>query len=282
VAVELSSVVEVSSDTQAHERYTIDGEAYERSASVPETHLRAKPTGMSRVYAVATGSLRVVVRAFYLFPVLVVAKIVLFAMHARVGDYITVAFVVLVVTLFGLLAVVMLLVAITGSRSQRPGGTLVFHAPSKSDAQRMVKGRSVAVRVMGRVDAGLEPGATVLEEQWGENGGKLVRFFEGRSFVVVPDEGAPVVVDLDACPLVLARYDRTTTALAVPGIGSVKPLARWLLRQGERVEIIAPQARPGTHALLQSEAAPYRDAGGTMVATGTPASPLIVRAIELS
>jgi hypothetical protein len=281
VVAELSSVLEVSSDTQAHERYTIDGEAHDRSASVPETHLRAQPTGMSRVYAVATGSLRVVVRAFYLFPVLVVAKIVLFAMLAPVGDYVTVAFVVLVVTLFGLLAAVMLLVAITGSRSQRAGGTLVFHAPRKSDALSIVKGNA-AVRVIGRVDAGLEPGATVLQEQWGDNEGKVVRFFEGRSFVVVPDEGAPVVVDLDACPVVLAPYEHTATALAVPGIGSVKPLARWVLRQGERVEIIAPQARPGTHPLLQSEAAPYRDAGGTMVATGTPASPLVVRAIEFS
>jgi hypothetical protein len=193
--------------------------------------------------------------------------------------------VVLVCATFGVFAMLMMMIAIVGPRSQRiKRMVLTFTPPTKRDVARVIKQSTTgAVRVVGRVDAGLEPGATVLDEQWGEDQGSFVRFFEGSSFVVVPDEGAPVVVELSGCPVILAHYAKPDD-LAVPGIGAVNPLGRWVLRQGERVEVIASESHPGTHPALQSSAAlaPYREAEGTSTAvTSKPTAPVVIRSLDL-
>ncbi len=235
------------------------------------------------MYGVATRGLRVLVRALYLFPLLVVVKIVLYAMHVAWGDYITVGFVGLVVALFGMFVVVMLLMAIAGPRPKSTTTTLVFFPPKPADAERIIAEvvPSPALRMTGRVDAGLDEGAVVLEEHWGDNGGTIVRFFEGSSFVVFPDGASPVVVELEACPVVLARYDAGKDHLAVPGIGAVAPLGHFVLRQGERVEIVASQAHPGTHPVLQNSSAltPYREAESTMKVTSTTDRPIVIRSL---
>ncbi len=254
------------------EQFALAG--HDRSARLPTTHLRPKPRAALGIYTLATSLLRVLVRLLYLFPILILVKIVLFAMHKPASDGITLAFVGLVVALFGMFAFVMLLIAILGPRSTRGAtGELVFRAPRDSEADNIIA-RVVSrtpIRVVGRVDAGLDPGATVLEESWSEKDGKMVRSVEASSFVVFPDEGAPVVVEIAACPILIARYEHDETSLA-----------RFVLKQGDRVEVAAKTSHPGTHVALQKidEAKPYREAESTAMAiTSSDDTPLVIRAL---
>jgi hypothetical protein len=284
---ELSSVLEVKGGV-ANERLTLGGSTEKRSVDVPASHVRSVPTGLVRVYVGATRLLRVLVRTLYMFPILLVTKVALHLMHAPGGDYITVGFVVLVIALFGVFAAVMMLLALVGSRSQRQAGmTTAFRPPSRREIDGLIARTlpKAAVTVTGRVDAGLEPGATVLEERWGNNAGTLVRFVEGGSFAVLPDGGEPIIVDLTACPLVLAQYEHEREPFAVPGIGAVTPLGRYVLRQGETVEVIASHGKPAAHPLLLNTAAatPYRESEGAMttVVTSTPAHPVVIRSLGI-
>jgi hypothetical protein len=284
VAAELSSVLEVSV-ALCRERYTLAGDPGARSVEIPRTHVRRVATGLVRVYDLAAKMLRGLVRTLYMFPILIVAKIILRLMNAPGGDLVTVGFVGLVVALFGMFSVVLLLTAIVGPRSKREDGLkLVFHAPTKRERDRIAANMlpDPGVHVVGRVDAGLAPGTTVLAEHWGDDHGKLVRFFEASSFVVVPDQDAPVVVELAACPVVLAPYDRGQEHVAVPGVGAVTPLGSFVLRQGERVEILASRGHPGTHPVLHESAmTPYRETEATAtVVSSTEADPVVIRGLE--
>jgi hypothetical protein len=123
----------------------------------------------------------------------------------------------------------------------------------------------------------------VLDDHWADDNGRIVRLFEASSFMVVPSAGEPVVVDLAECPVVLARYEREHAAVAFPGVGAVTSLGRYVLRQGETVEVFAGEGKTEAHALLQSAAAatPYRESEGAMVRvlTSAPSKPLVIRSL---
>ncbi len=281
---DFTSVLEVKG-AQCRETISKNGSQSSRFARVP-FFLSGRTSPANRAYEAVTKVLRVLVRALYLFPILILTKIALFLMGVSAGDYITLAFVVLVVALFALFATVMLFMAVLGPSSERDKKkTLVFAAPAKKDASWIISASvpKADVRVIGRVDAGIEDGAIVLEERWGDNAGTLVRFIEATSFVVHPDPGepaTPIVVELDACPVLLADDDREDTTLAVPGIGAIARLARFVVKQGDRVEVIAREGKPGTHALLQNTANAYRQSESATVVTSESSSPVVIRSIS--
>ncbi len=271
------------------ERYAVDGEPErERTIECPWAYVRPGATGLARAFGHVTLALRLLVRALYLFPILVLVKVVLHVVHPTPEeDYITVAFVVLVVVLFGVLALVMFFFALLGPRSSREKRVrLVFRPPTPRDADGIrtrALPRGGSVRVLGRVNAGLDGEATVLEDSWGDDAGSVVRFFEGSSFVVAPDDGTPVVVELHACPVLVASYrNADKPQLVVPGIGAVTPLGRFTLRQGDRVEVIADEGHPGTHPVLPGDGPnPYREAETeATVMTSGPSSPVVIRLVD--
>jgi hypothetical protein len=274
--------------TQSSERYTVGGDTErERSIERPRAYVLPAAVGLVRVYGHVTLALRLLVRALYLFPIVVLVKILLHVVHPTPEeDYITVAFVVLVVALFGVLALVVFFFALLGPRSSREKQTrLVFRPPTAREADRVgILPQGGAVQVVGRVSAGLDTGATILEDSWGDDAGTIVRSFEGRSFVVAPDDGTPVVVELQGCPVLVGSYGTAdTTRLVVPGVGAVMPLGRCTLREGDRVLLIADQGHLGTHPLIHADgASPYREAEtGALVVTSEPSRPVVIRLLNL-
>lgn len=277
---DFTSVLEVNG-AQCRESVTKNGAHTSRFARTP-LFLEGSTSPALRAYGAVTAVLRTLVRVLFLFPILVVVKIVLHLVGSDVvSDYVTVLFVVLVVALFATFALTLAFIAILGPRSQREAKRkLVFAMPKPRDASWMISATvpKPDVRVEGRVDAGLEEGGVVLDERWGDNAGRLLRFCEGASsFLVRPDEGEPVVVELEASPLLLAREDHAD-ALVVPGVGAVTPLARFVIRQGDRVEVLAASSTTGTHPLLASTASAYRASESATVVTSGASSPIVIRA----
>ena len=248
----------------------LGGRQLVRPVPIPLTHVQWRRTGALRTYQAATGVLRLLVRLLYLFSALVVVKLVLFALGIPAGDWITVAFVVLVCALFASLVAVAFLFMLVGPRSERQKhGALELHAPGQAARKRLLaEGKT---RVAGRVDAGLEAGATVLVEQWVQGDAGLERRVSGSSFVVRPDEGPPVVVELQGCPLLFLGADQGEATL----------------RQGDRVELVGSASRTVTHLedtrlddLVRNGApglAPYRESDSTtLVVYSTPERPVVI------
>lgn len=264
----------------------------ERAAIMPQTHVRTVLSGIARVHAFFALILRLTARALYLFPILIIAKIVLWLLREPAGDYITVGFVLLVCFFFANFAVTILLHAIMGPRSsRRTTARLVFEPPALEDVEKVAAAMRPDVRVTGRVDAGLAEGEPVLVEEWSSSDDGLSRYVEGRSFVVIPDTGAPCVVELVASPLLIARYDEESiSALTIAGtLGSSDapgPRSRCIIRQGQRVAIAGHDPIPAVRiedarlrALLPANALPdpYRGAEATgILIRSTPERPVII------
>lgn len=205
----------------------------ERQAAIAWSHLHLVPTGSARVYTVARHAVRVLVKAVWLFPILLVPKLVLRVTGVWQGDLITVGFVVLVVVAFGSLSLLTLLHLLAGSKSQReasaklalalPDGNadllrevpeaLALPPPRRTDAallEQIAHGEQLSPRlsliVRGRVDAGVATGTPVLSDRWLETGGNVVRVFAGLDFTIVAEGAPPALVELGACPTPLGPY----------------------------------------------------------------------------
>ena len=273
--------------------------AEERVAPLPLSHIRLVGSALMRAHHLTTRLMRLLARGIYLFPILLVAKIVLFAIHSWYGDLITVAFVVLVVAFFATLAAALLLHLMVGPRSQRAARSSVrLDLPHDADHQRILRALPTTARHRGRIQAGLAPGQPVIVERWLEHAGTVFRLLEGRCFAVVAEDEPPVVVDLAACPLLLAPYADSPSepppgamvlarAIGNPGEGS----ARWCeLRQGDMVEILAAVEQPidrldddrvAEVLAATAEGGPYR-AGRTpgVLVRSTLDAPVIIRRID--
>ena len=203
---------------------------------------------------------------------------------------VTLAFVLLVVATFALFALTVLMFAVVGPPDQRKT-RLEFAAPRDVDFERAARG--APARIVGRVDAGLEPGAPVLVEQW-TLGERLVRYVEGTSFAIVQESGPPCVVEITGSPLIIARYDEAESAapevagrLEGLGTSAPAPAARCVVRQGDRVEILAHDVTQGAHledarlhALVESLApvGPYRAPDATaLLVRCSPTAPVVLR-----
>lgn len=275
------------------ERYVLaQGAPVERAARAPETHLRTTTTGMVRVYETSARVLRVMSRAIWLFPAMLVPKIILWAMGNPIGDLITVMFVLLVCTFFAVFALTVLFFAIVGSKQQRMARShLAFAEPRAADAPRLLG--PAPVRFSGRIDAGIEEGAPVIVEQWSQ-GERLVRHVECRSFALVADGKPACVVEVAAAPILMARYrDEPAESAALEVASRLEGrtherggVARCVLRQGDVVEVLADDAQrtpriedERLRALVDQtgEAGPYREAdASTFLVRCTPERPIVI------
>jgi hypothetical protein len=226
--------VQVIDAESCYERYSLAAEGAastpaQRKLALPLTHMRLRLAPIGRVYAGVKAVARLLVVVLWLFPVLLVAKLVLRLVGLWYGDLITLAFVLLVVALFGCLSLLALLHLLAGSRSQRGTNATVRFAAPKSDvlaaARRLGRplpraqpdlpqlatapgqsGRPISlsgVVVAGKDVPGAEP---LVREQWHESSGRLVRTVEAYSFAVVAEGQPTVVVELQAAPTLVGRY----------------------------------------------------------------------------
>jgi hypothetical protein len=278
------------------ERYVLSqGAPLERAVRAPVEHMQMTSSGVVRFYQASAQLLRVLSRAIYFFPVLIIAKIVLFLMSNPIGDLITVAFVLLVVTFFAVFALTVLLFAIVGPKAQREARSHVaFAEPRAADLDRIIADAQVSVRISGKIDAGLEHGAPVIVEQWAR-GERLVRHFEGRSFALIVDGKPHCVVELAASPVIVTHYENTnaeSAALEIAGRleGRTQPrgpVGRCVLRQGDVVEVLAREATrtpriedERLRALVENtgdDAGPYRAAdASTLLVRCTMESPVVI------
>jgi hypothetical protein len=285
----------------ARERYVRGSSAAdERIVPLSPTHVRVVPSARLRLYGGATTLLRLLARGIYLFPVLLVAKVALLVADSWYGDLITVAFVVLVVAFFAVLAATLLLHLLVGPRSERAARTTFrLDLPEVGDHERILGMSAHPKRYRGLVQAGLAPGQPVISDQWLERDGMVWRLFEGRCFAVVAEGETPVVVDLAACPVLLGPYVDTRAEPSAAALVLARSLAdlgeasgaRCELRQGDLVEVLAADAQPLDRlederlaAVLSTtgERGPYRAGGdaGAIVVRSTLEQPAVLRRID--
>lgn len=287
------------------ERYVLgEGTApLERGIDLPASHVRATTRGAALLFhAFVTRLLRTSARALYLFPVLVVVKVVLFFEKSPWSDYLTVGFVLLVVVFFAFFALTVLSYAIVGPRSKR-ATALAFEPPSASDVELVASAvvPNATTRVTGRVHAGLASGEPVLTEEW-SCGDHLARFVEARSFAILPDDGAsmPCAVEITGAPVLVGEYSDadgaaspTTAARKLRLHGDPRedaPRSRCVLRQGQRVMIVARRSELATrvedrrlleHIAGDGPGAPYRGAETQgIVVRSTPEEPLVLQLLD--
>ena len=153
---------------------------------VPEMSLVMPELGaLDHVRNTLGAVLRILGRALYLSPALLVLKLLLTGFDLRISDYVIPAFASLLTLFFGVLC---LWVAVSLPwwflRGQK--GLLRFAPPPAAEEDE--------VTVRGVV-SGLEPGATeVLSCTEEAVGGLLDRVVLGECFAVVPEEGEPAIV----------------------------------------------------------------------------------------
>lgn len=165
--------------------------------------------GLDRVRNALGAVLRVLGRALYLSPALVVLKLVLSGFDLRISDYVIPAFASLVVLFFGVLC--LWVAASLPWWFFRGRKALVrFASPPPAD------GTEVTVR---GVVAGLEPGATeVLSCAEVSEGAVIERVVVGECFAVVPEEGEPAIVVPRRTPFLLGGALKIGDRVEVRGV----------------------------------------------------------------
>lgn len=244
---------------QVAEIATVAGRRVERGAPIPWHHLALVPPTAARVHEAVGRLLRALAVALWAAPLLVVAKLITWALDLAIGDWLTVGFVCLVVALFATMAVWSVTFLVAGSRAERDaksGLAIDVARPDQLDEVRRLLPVSLPLSpaktlqawadgeqppaglcVRGAVDAGgdVAPGEPVYVETWRDEDGALVREVEGRSFVVRVEGAPPIVVRLDGVPIVVAP------SRALVGGDAAPPPT--ILHQGDEVELIATGVR---------------------------------------
>ncbi len=231
--------------------------AREGSIDTPPPQITERHRGAALLLQGIKAVIRVMVKVLYLFPVLLVAKLVLLLMDNPAGDMITVAFVGLVVVFFLVFALLFLVYPLAGPPSRRkPVPRLALFEAGDLDgaAQRAGYDRVAStsphrlaelcepdaveqepVRLAGRVvpTAQQDAGDAVLRDCWLMKGDVVMRMMAGGSFTVCAEGAPPVVVSLEgAVHLVLAGTFSTS------GLGQLDTLdlgqhEAWLRKQAE-------------------------------------------------
>lgn len=295
--LEYASVQRFESPQAGREHYLRHGGvAAEREVPLLETHIRFVPSGGARVYETVRALVRLLVRALYLSPLLLVPKVVLYAMDSWYSDVITLAFVLLVVALFAMVSLLVLLHLLVGPRSARRTKSRIAFAPPR-DPHMLPEPAGWT----GCIDAGAGalPGEMVLFERWDEEPGKLTRTLWTKRFAVVSRDQPPVIVDIEAAPQVFGPYrpdpgeappPAIAKALRALGLGSFEQGApSFTLRHGDMVELSARDTASVPDVdevplgnrklrLAPNEGGPYR--GGESVpgtlAKSTLANPIVL------
>ena len=206
----------------------VGGGDHPKAPAFPGLYVSRGYTGGARLFSGLKKILRLVVLALYFSPVLIVAKIVLFALGVPAGDWITVAFVGLVVLLFLLLGLLFIGHVFVGPRSKRHehlrlalSGLRPRHALNVLGLRRLKISSKEALRqsissgrfrhpmrVVGRVlalgsDQARDP--AVLRDVWYQHADGVARLTASRAFLLEWD-GPPVVVDPGCGPLFVETY----------------------------------------------------------------------------
>ena len=320
-----------------HERSGRAGRPLKTQRSKPPTlQVRQVRSGLHRVFVGLKRLIRPFVRALYLFPLLLIAKVVLWVMEHPAGDYITVGFVGLLLVFFSLLAVLALLYPLVGPASRRktaPALALNDLDAARAEAALGAEGLELttaarlesllrspgevqaAVRVRGRVRAASRAGSQgdpLLLDGWVEGEAVVARLFCGSALALEAGEGAPpVLLDLQAPPLLVGRYAGGAPSLSLPD-EQREELAAWLHKRsdgavelarlldsgswlqlvaGQEIELIAARAEvipdlgaasvAGRRLLLEQPegGAPYRrdDARRGLLLTCMSGAPVVLR-----
>jgi hypothetical protein len=159
------------------------------------------------------GGVRVLAKAMYLSPVFVFARLIAhYAVDPLFGAVVVVVFVTLVLAFFTLLCLYLLASFVAWNQSKRtslarPHAALA-HGVENADEQDLGK----IVTVTGRAVALDETHLPLVSDFWTPR----VRLAEASVFAIERDAPhAPVVVIVTTAPIVIARAEETTTALAV-------------------------------------------------------------------
>ena len=234
-----------------------------QTLDTPPLQVRWRGKRITRVYLRLRWLVRVLVKVVYLFPLLLVAKLVLFLLNSWYGDLITVGFVGLLVLFFSLFAGLFLLYPMVGPPSRRkrnpvlelpgPGdleqaATLAGYQLMEPTRARQLEGHCEpgaeqweSLRISGRIAgrAGLQHGQVVLRDCWVQHREQVVRLLVGSSFAVVRQGYAPVVVDLQqATQLVLAgRFEPGDATPQGLDAGALEPHQKWLEQHAPGLEL---------------------------------------------
>lgn len=249
--------------------------AEQRSAALPIESKRTRDKGSARVFTVVASLTRAVAILFWLFPLLLIPKIVLWLLDSRIGDWITVAFVALAVLLFSLVSVVVLLHAVVGPRSRRQLQLALDEAPPSIDdalawlqrdpvvattaallRKRLTSDglasddRHAPLRLRGRLGgatAAAREGKVLLRDSF-RSTLPLARLTRARGFLFWPageggdedDSRPPLLVELFEPPTLLARYDKAPEhdepELGERFVADYDAWSKSLDRQGRRLE----------------------------------------------
>jgi len=243
------------------ERLVLGPDALEETR-VPELSLVTQELGALDHVRNAIGAvLRLLGRALYLTPALIVLKLVLTGFDLRLSDYVIPAFASLLTLFFGVLC---LWVAISLPwwflRGQKV--LLRFTPPPAAEVNE--------ITVRGVV-TGVEPGADVVLACTDETlGGLLERVVLGECFAVVPEEGEPTIVVPRRTPFVEGGPLKVGDHVEVRGV------RKGLVDNREHFEL---DGRPAGLADDDDGHGPYRQApGGPAFLLGDdPATRLLVR-----
>lgn len=215
-----------------------------RPVALPALYLPPRVSLLGRLFEGQKRLVWLLARLVYMFPVLLVLKLALYAFDWQigtvlVGDLITLAWVALLLVFFPMLALFVLLFVLAGPKSRRHGArvlappshlsldeaakTLGLAAPAPSERaalQALAASEpsenwihvQAPIRVTGtlrRFAAGDEP--LLLRDRWFDLGDRVVRVLEAEPMVVEPDPSpdgalAPIVIDPGGPPSVIAPY----------------------------------------------------------------------------
>jgi len=202
-----------------------------RPRPLPLSHLRPRLGWAGRLLGAHRRALRVLVRAAYLAPLLLVPKCVLCSWpepgegpaRASHGDWITVGFVALVLLFFLSVSIYLVLFLAAGPPSRRRRGWGLRPAPTDDRAREPALGAAALQALADSADAEGDGGPLRVRGQtrafhaqadrpllcdlWGELAGKVLRVTSGRPFLL-ENLGQPPVVVPAGVPLLLAPYQR--------------------------------------------------------------------------
>lgn len=245
-----------------------DRPAQSHGGVFPFEQTRSRSVGAARAFAWIAGLTRAVALLFWLFPLLLIPKIVLWALDSRLGDWITVAFVALAVLLFALISLLVLLHAVVGPRSRRRRELALDEAPPSIDdalawlkraapapttaaelRQRLTKQLDAPLRLRGRLGgarAATREGAVLWRDSF-RAALPLARLTRAHGFVLWPEGGQsdedplpPLLVELPEPPIVLTRYgaapDHHDPALGERFVADYDGWIPGLERQGQPLD----------------------------------------------
>jgi hypothetical protein len=202
-----------------------------RECAWPLAHVLVRHPPLVVFFLGLKTALKVLVRALYLFPVLIVAKIAFWIADSSLGDLISLVFVGLVLITFFLLSILVALYPFVGPPSVRKHKVkLDLVVPDRDNADRALvhtraqliqpsraieladlgpkPERPDPVRIRGRIGIGArgEPGEPVVQVGWVERDGVVASLCMARVFALEAEGQPPVVIELDACPWLIGEH----------------------------------------------------------------------------